>query len=34
VMKADGSHPRRLCDIDANSFPGRASWQPVKDSSR
>ena len=30
VMNADGSNPRRVSDIDANPFPGRASWQPVR----
>ncbi len=29
VMNADGSGQRRLSDIDADPFPGRASWQPV-----
>ena len=29
VMNADGSNPRFLSVIDANPFPGRASWQPV-----
>jgi TolB protein len=33
VMNADGSDPKRLSDIDAGPFPGRASWQPVEDSS-
>ncbi len=32
VMNSDGSEPRRLSDIDANPFPGRASWQPLKNS--
>jgi TolB protein len=30
VMNADGSNPKRLSEIDAAPFPGRASWQPVK----
>ncbi len=29
VMDADGSNEKRISDIDANPFPGRASWQPV-----
>lgn len=29
VMDADGSNERKLSDIDASPFPGRASWQPV-----
>ncbi|MCI0745222.1 MAG: hypothetical protein L0Y58_07445, partial [Verrucomicrobia subdivision 3 bacterium] len=29
VMDADGSNEKRLSDIDAGPFPGRASWQPV-----
>ena len=32
VMNADGTNARRLSDIDADPFPGRASWQPVKES--
>lgn len=30
VMNADGSAERRVSEIDAVPFPGRASWQPVK----
>ncbi len=29
VMEADGSNEKRISDIDAFPFPGRASWQPV-----
>jgi Tol biopolymer transport system component len=29
VMDADGSNERKISDIDASPFPGRASWQPV-----
>ncbi len=29
VMAADGSSQRRVSDLDASPFPGRASWQPV-----
>jgi len=29
VMDADGSNEKRLSDIDADPFPGRASWQPT-----
>lgn len=29
TMDADGSNERRLSNIDAGPFPGRASWQPV-----
>jgi Tol biopolymer transport system component len=34
VMNADGSDERRVSDIDADPFPGRASWQPVKNSNQ
>ncbi len=30
VMNADGSDERRISDIDAGPFPGRASWQPSR----
>jgi TolB protein len=30
VMDADGSNERKLSDIDAFPFPGRASWQPLR----
>lgn len=30
IMDADGSNERKLSDIDAFPFPGRACWQPVK----
>ncbi|MHC4558264.1 MAG: hypothetical protein ACYS80_13275 [Planctomycetota bacterium] len=30
VMDANGRNERRLFNIDVNPFPGRASWQPVK----
>ncbi len=33
VMDADGSNEKRVSDIDAFPFPGRASWQPVAISS-
>ena len=29
VMDADGKNQKRLHDIDASPFPGRAAWQPV-----
>ncbi len=29
VMDADGSNEKKVSDIDAVPFPGRASWQPV-----
>ena len=29
VMNADGSNERKVSDIDAMPFPGRASWQPI-----
>jgi Tol biopolymer transport system component len=29
VMAADGCDPRRVSDLDAGPFPGRASWQPI-----
>lgn len=29
VMDADGENERKISDIDAIPFPGRASWQPV-----
>ena len=29
VMDADGGNERKVSDIDAAPFPGRASWQPV-----
>ncbi|HLQ25668.1 MAG TPA: hypothetical protein VK138_07240 [Acidiferrobacterales bacterium] len=28
VMDADGSNEKRISDIEAFPFPGRASWQP------
>jgi TolB protein len=31
IMDADGSNERKLSDIDASPFPGRASWQPLRD---
>jgi Tol biopolymer transport system component len=31
IMDADGSNERKLSDIDAAPFPGRASWQPLRD---
>ena len=31
VMDADGENERKLFEIDAAPFPGRASWQPVCD---
>lgn len=30
VMDADGSNEKRVSDIDAVPFPGRAAWQPVQ----
>lgn len=33
IMDADGSNERKLSDIDAAPFPGRASWQPVRSTS-
>lgn len=30
VMDSDGSNEKRVSDIDAFPFPGRASWQPVR----
>ena len=32
VMDADGENERKVSDIDASPFPGRASWQRVQDS--
>jgi TolB protein len=32
VMDADGENEQKISDIDANPFPGRASWQRVQDS--
>ena len=29
IMDRDGRNQRKLHDIDAFPFPGRASWQPV-----
>ncbi|MDQ7859961.1 MAG: hypothetical protein RB149_14270 [Armatimonadota bacterium] len=29
VMDANGENERKISDIDADPFPGRASWQPV-----
>jgi Tol biopolymer transport system component len=29
VMDADGNNEKRVSDIDAVPFPGRASWQPI-----
>ena len=29
MMDADGKNEKRVSDIDAFPFPGRASWQPV-----
>jgi Tol biopolymer transport system component len=31
VMDADGSNEKKVSDIDAMPFPGRASWQPIRD---
>ena len=31
MMDADGSNERKLSDIDASPFPGRATWQPLRD---
>jgi Tol biopolymer transport system component len=31
MMDANGGNERRVSDIDANPFPGRATWQPVRD---
>jgi TolB protein len=31
MMDSDGRNQRRLFDIDAFPFPGRASWQPVRE---
>jgi Tol biopolymer transport system component len=30
MMDADGSNEKKISDIDASPFPGRASWQPKK----
>ncbi len=30
VMDADGSNEKKVSDIDAVPFPGRATWQPVR----
>jgi TolB protein len=30
VMDADGENERKISDIDAVPFPGRASWQPIR----
>ncbi len=30
IMDADGSNEKRISDIDAVPFPGRASWQPMR----
>jgi TolB protein len=29
IMDADGNDEKRISDIDAGPFPGRASWQPI-----
>ena len=31
MMDADGSNEKKLSDIDASPFPGRATWQPLRD---
>ena len=31
MMDADGRHERKLSEIDASPFPGRATWQPLRD---
>lgn len=30
VMDANGENERKVSDIDASPFPGRASWQPIR----